>query len=103
MLPFYCQDITISARFRLNGDTLNYNPYLKKGMITYDRKVIDTLKIRVTYYNTCAVALDYIRIESPNAQRYFRGFHDDKIISSIQTDLINFSDETLYQNRGIKL
>ncbi|HPI20168.1 MAG TPA: hypothetical protein PKY56_07335, partial [Candidatus Kapabacteria bacterium] len=104
MLPFNCKDITISARFRLNGLLSEGGNYkLKKGMVTYDTTVIDTLKIRVTYYNTCAVALDFIRIESPNSQRYFRGFHDDKIISSIQTDLINFSDETLYKNRGIKL
>ncbi len=101
MLPQNCQNVTISAYFKLNDLTID-NPLLKTNMYTSETSLIDSLKIKVTYYNNCEVAIDWVRLESPNGQRYFRSYHDDKILNSIRTDLVKFSNSA-YTEKGIKL
>ncbi len=81
MLPKYSDtcDITLSAFFRAN-DTIN-NFFRAGGSAVQDE--IDSLNMEVRYFGKCNVAIDWIRLETPDARALFRGEKDLRIAKGL--------------------
>lgn len=97
------KDITISAFFICDGETQNpsHNPHLNYG----NDNPITNLGIRFTYLNSsCPVAIDWVRFETPHAQRFLRGQYDDLIKTKTKSDIDTFINSNFpYKEKGIKL
>lgn len=78
------RDITISAHFRCDDDTMHIhagNPLLKLYNAPVEASNIDSLSIDVFYLsNHCPVALDWIRIENPVGRNLLMGRYDTTAI-----------------------
>ncbi len=81
--PDGSHDITISAFFRTeNGSRIDYfNPPLRSG--EEDELVIDRLGARVYYHGGCSVAISWLRIETPQSRKLFRGILDTSLAARI--------------------
>jgi len=104
MIPPNNRDITISAWFTLfGGNPLTNNPELKTTMTPEDDK-IDKIGIKITYLDTASreLMIDWVRLETPHAQRFLRGEYDESFIDSVQSDLNRFSADS-FSTRGIRL
>ena len=98
MLPRNNSNITISGFFRLikSGD---HNDELKNGNPEIDK--IDSLKIKITYLGNAEIAINWLRFETPHAQRFLRGYYDCTIINNVRNDL-KICDSARIKGKGIK-
>lgn len=111
MLPTGTNDITISGYLNFAGllspinnpSNINRNHKLKSiPLATGVKDFIDSLKIEVTYLDTnTAVAIDWVKFETPNARKINQGFYDENIAESVQNDLDYFS-QSKYADNNIK-
>ena len=84
MLPAWkadgSHDITISAFFTtIGGDPEYFNPLLRIG--GYPN--IDSMGLEVRYHGGCSVAIKWLRIETPQARKLFRGVLDTSLAARI--------------------
>ncbi|MFN8360313.1 MAG: T9SS type A sorting domain-containing protein [Candidatus Kapaibacterium sp.] len=68
-------DITISAYMNFDGQIANNHKFIFYKPVP-DAGDINSIDIEVTYKGVDSIAIDYIRIENPAAQKLFRGEHD---------------------------
>jgi hypothetical protein len=105
MLPSNNSNITISAHFQLIRDD-EHNLEIKdfsppKGPSKFK---IDSLGIRVTYLGRDSIAINWVRFETPHAQKFLRGYYDNIIIEDIQNVLNRYNSNQFTQaNPGSKL
>ena len=105
MIPPNNKDITISAFFKVNGDTINYhNPQIKSDYVTYNTSEIDKIGIKITYIDPeyKKLMIDWVRLETPHTQKLLRGEYDIAITDAVQDDIETFYD-TSYTNNGHRL
>ena len=89
MLPKFSDtcDVTLSAFFQTKAtpndtSSMRPNPPFREG--EYDNNSIgriDSFDIRIDYFPTCNVNINWVRLETPNARKTFRG-HWDTIMYS---------------------
>lgn len=90
-------NITLSGYFEASGekDTLDTNRYTNNPCFQNEtwnnysklQKFISKVDLEVFYCGKVDVAIDWIRFETPNAQKLFRGFYDQTIDLSIKKTL----------------
>ena len=110
MLPPNNEDITISAFFRCDEDTVppfplpDLSPWGNHELkeIAPETSKIDSLKIKITYLGGSPLMIDWVRLETPHAQRFLRGTYDETIINHVQDDLDKFIADS-FLVRNIKL
>lgn len=101
MLPKYgdSADITLSAYFttKLSSfDTTTTNPPFRLN-VNPNVGEIDSMNMEVRFYGKCNIAIDWIRLETPETRALFRGEKDSAIagvISKAITKMKQFRDTT---------
>ena len=89
------RDITLSAGFICNS-SFEDNYYLQKKDST--NITIDSIKMEVRYWGNTDIAIDWIRLETPNARSLFRGENDQSILNSVQGIYDNIRDTSEWCN-----
>ncbi|MBI3258244.1 MAG: T9SS type A sorting domain-containing protein [Ignavibacteriae bacterium] len=95
MLPMYSDtcDITLSAFFRATlPDSVN-PPF--RDLVNVKTGEIDSLSMEVRYFGNCDIAIDWLRLETPETRALFRGEKDTAIatiVSNAFKDVTNFRD-----------
>ena len=95
MLPKYSDtcDVTLSAYFRaISVDSIN-PPF--RDLVNIKVGEIDSLSMEVRYYGKCDIAIDWLRLETPETRALFRGEKDTAIatiVSNAFKDVTNLRD-----------
>jgi hypothetical protein len=95
----YHKDITISAYFKCDPSR-GFNNYLNWKDSTYPNP-IQHLGIKITYLDTtCPIAIRYAKFETPHTMDVMRGFADDFIADTFQSDLNLIHNDTAFSNHA---
>ncbi|MDT3738223.1 MAG: T9SS type A sorting domain-containing protein [Candidatus Kapabacteria bacterium] len=104
MLPSTTEDngdITISGYIEFTGLDFSDNARLKQHNLQVGVGQIDQLNLKVTYMGNCAVAINWIKFETPNTRKLLNGDYDNLIEDGIQDDMTKLTDPS-YSSRGIQ-
>lgn len=82
--------ITISALASFDGDTIPFiggyrnNPRFKpENSDTNVKQYITKIDVEVYYYGNLDIAIDWIKLETPRAQKIFRGSYDTEVSNAV--------------------
>jgi hypothetical protein len=104
MIPINQTDITLKAKFIMdNTGFITKNPILKKNM-SDTNSCIDKINIKVTYKGNLPIQINYVRLNTLNAERLLNGDLDSALTADIQNITSRFtSSDFIAKSPGSKI